>query len=284
MSAKSSGPVPGLVVCGVIPARMNSHRLPGKPLLPICGRPMIHWVFERARANALLSRLVVATDSDQILRYCGEHRIPTEATSSRHHSGTDRVIEVMQQDRASGRAADIYVNIQGDEPMVTPGHISLLLKPFVRPTDTAEAERERHGQASGQQDRACEPQAMQVSTLKVAITNQEAANPDAVKVVTDSSGRALYFSRAAIPHDRDGAGRAQYFKHLGLYAYTPAALRGFQSLPPSPLEMSERLEQLRFLENGISIAVLETDEDTIGVDTEEDLRRVERHFRQTGLG
>ncbi len=225
--------------------------MPGKPLRAICGRPMIAWVYENARQAAGLDDLLVATDSPEIESYCREHGIPAMMTSREHRSGTDRLAEVMANEPAA-----IYVNIQGDEPMITPGHVELLLRPF---------------------DRA---PAAQVSTLKVAIDAETALDPNVVKVVTDLSGRALYFSRARIPFDRDGLGQAQYFKHQGFYAFSAAALDTFHHLPPSPLEKLEKLEQLRFLENGIDIAVMETPHDTIGVDTEEDLRRVEEHFQR----
>jgi 3-deoxy-manno-octulosonate cytidylyltransferase (CMP-KDO synthetase) len=170
-------------------------------------------------------------------------------TSRQHRSGTDRMAEVMANEPAA-----IYVNIQGDEPMITPDHLERLLRPF-------------HD----------EP-AMQVSTLKVAIDAQTALDWNVVKVVTDLAGRALYFSRARIPFVRDGSGQVQYFKHQGFYAFSAAALKQFHQLPASPLEKVEKLEQLRFIENGIGIAVVETPHDTIGVDTEEDLRRVEEYF------
>ena len=269
------------MVCGVIPARMQSQRLPGKPLRTIGSLPMIHWVYERSRPSPLLTRLVVATDSGEVLAYCERNAIPATLTSSRHSSGTDRLIEVMERESASGTPADIYVNIQGDEPMVTPGHIELLLAPFVGSRGAGTS----GGAPGGPFDSgpaAAVSRRARVSTLKVAIRAEEAADPSVVKVVTDSRGLALYFSRAAIPYDRDPSGAPRYFKHLGFYAYTPDALRLFASLPPSPLEQTERLEQLRFLENGISIAVLETGADTIGVDTEEDLRRVERYFAAQG--
>lgn len=159
----------------------------------------------------------------------------------------------------SRETADICVNIQGDEPMVTAAHLELLLTPFSQSAST------------------------QVSTLKVAMDPEAAQIPDQVKVVTDVNGRALYFSRAIIPHDRDQTGAARYYKHLGIYAYSRAALEKFRTLPPSPLEQLEKLEQLRFLENGVPIVVVETTEDTIGVDTEEDLREVEGFFRRAGL-
>ncbi len=228
--------------------------MPRKPLRLICGRPMIAWVYTRARQATGLDHLLVATDSEEILDFCRGESIPAQLTSSSHQSGTDRVVEIMARE-----PAEIYVNIQGDEPMITGAHIDLLLEPFYEFPGT------------------------EVSTLKVAMSAEAARSPHNVKVVTDSQGRALYFSRALIPHDRDATGAVQYHKHLGIYAYSAAALRRFQALQPSPLEQLERLEQLRFLEHGVPIAVVETTEDTIGVDTEEDLHRVEDYFRLTGV-
>jgi len=185
-------------------------------------------------------------------------------TSSHHLSGTDRLMEVMEREAADGCAADIYVNIQGDEPMVSAAHIDLLINGLRAPRDSIGA--------------------VQVSTLKVPASPEAAEDPNAVKVVTDRRGWALYFSRAPIPCRRDASRQATYYKHLGFYAYTAAALRQFQTLAPSPLERTEGLEQLRFLENGIPIIVIETSQDTIGVDTEEDLHRVEDYFRERGVG
>jgi 3-deoxy-manno-octulosonate cytidylyltransferase (CMP-KDO synthetase) len=212
---------------------------------------MIAWVYENARQAACLDHLLVATDSPEIQSYCREQGIPAMMTSREHRSGTDRLAEVMANEPAA-----IYVNIQGDEPMITPGHLERLLAPFGAAPTT------------------------QVSTLKVAIDAEAALDRNVVKVVTDLAGRALYFSRAPIPYDRDSSGQAQYFKHQGFYAFRAAALEQFHHLPPSPLEKLEKLEQLRFLENGIDIAVVESPHDTIGVDTEEDLRRVEEYFQR----
>ena len=240
-----------LTILGVIPARLNATRLPGKVLRPICGRPMLHHVFARANRCELLEDLVVATDSSEVYDYCTRNQLKVLMTSSAHASGTDRIHEVMQT-----LPADIYVNIQGDEPMIRPEHLRVLLQPFF------------------------ENAAVQVTTLKTPIRVEEALNPNCVKVVTDKDGRALYFSRCAIPYKRDRETGTNYFKHLGLYAYTRSALARFHQLPPSPLEQSEKLEQLRFLENGIPIYVAETPYDTIGVDTEEDLLRVEEYFKK----
>lgn len=228
----------------VIPARLASTRLPRKVLREIAGRPMLAWVYKAARACPQLSEVVIATDSEEVSDLCERNGWPFEFTSPDLPSGTDRVHAVAQR-----RHADIYVNIQADEPMLTPDHISCLLGPFAQ----------AH---------------VDVTTLKVACTPENIRNPNAVKVVTALDGRALYFSRATIPYDRDNLG-APYWKHIGLYAYRRAALNRFAALAPSQLEQTERLEQLRLLENGFSLYVASTGEDTLGVDTEEDLRRVE---------
>ena len=237
-------------VLGVIPARMESTRLPGKALRTICGRAMVHHVFERARGCRLLTELWVATDSQQIYDYCTQHQVPVLMTASSHQSGTERIHEVMQK-----IPAEICVNIQGDEPMIDATHLRLLIEPFLQNP------------------------LIQVTSLKTPLDPAEAANPNAVKVVTDSEGRALYFSRAPIPYPKDAAFSPAVYKHLGLYAYSRQALECYIGLPPSSLEQTERLEQLRFLEHGIPIHLAETLTDTIGVDTEEDLQAVTRYFK-----
>lgn len=227
----------------VIPARLASTRLPRKMLREIAGKPLIGAVYEAVRSSPLLAEVIIATDSEEILQVCREHGWKAQMTSPAHRSGTERVHEV------SGReVADVYINVQGDEPLVCPEHIATLVQVMENP-------------------------AAQVGTLMTPATEVDIGNPNAVKVVTDLSGRALYFSRATIPFDRDGT-RPRYFKHLGLYAYRKPALDRFVTLPESTLEKSERLEQLRFLENGVSIYVGETPLDSVGVDTEEDLQRV----------
>lgn len=227
----------------VIPARLASTRLPRKMLREIAGKPLIGVVYEAVRASPLLAGVVVATDSKEIMQVCREHGWNARMTSPAHRSGTERVHEVSEDE-----AADVYINVQGDEPLARPEQIATLLQVMENP-------------------------AAQVGTLMTPAAEIEIANSNAVKVVTDLNGRALYFSRASIPFDRDGA-RPRYFKHLGLYAYRKSALDRFVTLPESALEKSERLEQLRFLENGISIYVGETPHDSVGVDTEEDLQRV----------
>ena len=234
----------------IIPARLASTRLARKALREIAGKPMVAWVYEAARASSLLDDVIVATDSQEILDFCTRQGFHARMTSPEHRSGTDRVHEV-----ASSVAADVYVNVQGDEPLARPEHIESLLSCF-------------------------KDAPVQVGTIKTPCKAEDVANPNAVKVVSDLSGDALYFSRATIPFDRDSSG-PKYFKHLGFYAYKKAALDKFCSLPESSLERSERLEQLRFLENGIPIRVAETPFDTIGVDTEEDRMRVEAILRKS---
>jgi 3-deoxy-manno-octulosonate cytidylyltransferase (CMP-KDO synthetase) len=171
-------------------------------------------------------------------------------TSEKHRSGTERVHEVSQS-----VSADVYINVQGDEPMIQAGHISALVE-------------------------LMKDENIPVGTLKTPGAAEDIANPNAVKVVTDLSRRALYFSRSTIPHDRDGSHPA-YFKHLGIYAYRKPALDRFVTLPESSLERAERLEQLRFLENGIPIYAAETPYDSVGVDTEEDFVRVQKMLAKT---
>jgi len=227
----------------IIPARLASTRLPRKMLREIAGKPLIGVVYEAVRSSADLADVIIATDSEEILAVCRQHHWNVQMTSPQHRSGTERVHEI------SGRvSADVYINVQGDEPLVRSEQLASLLQ-------------------------VMENQTAQVGTLMTLAADIDIPNPNAVKVVTDLAGRALYFSRATIPFDRDKSG-PRYFKHLGLYAYRKAALDRFVTLPESSLEKAERLEQLRFLENGISIYVGETPHDSIGVDTEEDLQRV----------
>jgi 3-deoxy-manno-octulosonate cytidylyltransferase (CMP-KDO synthetase) len=227
----------------VIPARLASTRLPRKMLREIAGRPLVGIVYEAVRSSPLLAEVIVATDSDEIMETCRKNGWDCRMTSSTHRSGTERLHEI-----SNSASADIYINVQGDEPLVRPEQIATLLHVM----QNTEA---------------------QVGTLMTPAAEPDIQNPNAVKVVTDLSGRALYFSRATIPFDRD-SGNPRYFKHLGIYAYRKAGLDRFVQLPESPLEKSERLEQLRFLQNGIPIYVGETPHDSIGVDTEEDLQRV----------
>jgi 3-deoxy-manno-octulosonate cytidylyltransferase (CMP-KDO synthetase) len=230
-------------VVAVIPARLASMRLPRKMLREIHGRPLAAWVYKAVRSSPLLDDVIIATDSAEILDACHKHACNVSMTSDKHRSGTERVHQVAQSVEA-----DVYINVQGDEPMIRAEHIAKLVELMKAPE-------------------------IPVGTLKTPATPEDIGNPNAVKVTADLTGRALYFSRSTIPFDRDGS-QPQYFKHLGIYAYRKEALDRFVSLPESSLERAERLEQLRFLENGIPIYVAETPFDSIGVDTEEDLARV----------
>jgi 3-deoxy-manno-octulosonate cytidylyltransferase (CMP-KDO synthetase) len=236
-------------VLGVIPARLASTRLPRKVLRELAGRPLLAWVYDAARACAALDEVLIAADSLEVQSLCAHNGWPCIMTSPNLPSGTDRLFAVSQQRPWNDFA--MYVNIQGDEPLLHPSHIAALLAPFTDP-------------------------AVDVTTLKVRCRPDDVVNPNAVKVVTTLDGRALYFSRAPIPFNRDDVADPIYWKHLGLYAYRRSALKRFATLGPSPLERAERLEQLRLLENNMMLHVAETTEDTIGVDTEADLLRVEQ--------
>ena len=233
----------------IIPARIASTRLPRKILREIAGQTMLQRVYEAAKKCRLLADVIVATDSPEIIDVCKKHGWRAQLTSDKHKSGTDRVHEVATKFGAD-EAVDVFVNVQGDEPLARPEHIDALLGPM------------RNAK-------------VMVSTVMTPCPAADVANPNAVKVVVNKDGRALYFSRSTIPFDRDKTSAHRYMKHLGFYAYRKSALDTFCLLPESALERSERLEQLRFLENGIDIHVAETPFDTIGVDTEEDLKRVE---------
>ena len=229
----------------IIPARLASTRLPRKVLREIAGRPMLAHVVDAARRCPQLSDVIVATDSDEVLALCKQNGWRAEMTSSTHRSGTDRVWEVAQR-----IPADVYVNVQGDEPLARPEHISALLAPM-------------------------HDARVMVSTVKTPCSASDVNNPNAVKVVTDLGGRAT------VPFDRDNAGAVKRFKHLGFYGYRREALEKFCAWPESELERAERLEQLRFLDHGIEIHIAESPYDTVGVDTEEDLKRVEQILRNS---
>jgi 3-deoxy-manno-octulosonate cytidylyltransferase (CMP-KDO synthetase) len=235
----------------IIPSRIASTRLPRKPLRKILGKAMIQRVYEAACACRGLSEVIIATDSEEILVLCQRHGWTARMTSAECRSGTDRVREV-----AKTVQADVYVNVQGDEPLARPEHLDALLT-VMKP-------------------------GVEVGTVYTPCRAEDVQNPNAVKIVTALDGRALYFSRATIPFDRDRSGEVRYFKHLGFYAYTPKALEQFCQWPESELERSERLEQLRFLDHGVAIYAAETPFDTVGVDTEDDLRRVEAILRTQG--
>lgn len=259
-AVESGSPAEPDRVLGVIPARLHSTRLERKMLREIAGEPMLAWVYRAARACAQLHQVLIATDADEIMQLAQRYGFPAIFTPEDCPSGTDRVHVVAQ-----AIAADIYVNIQGDEPLLRPEHLDALLAPML----------DRESAAA---------HTIEVATLATPCAPALVHSPHAVKVVVDTTGRALYFSRAAIPFDRDSTGRASYLKHLGIYAYRKRALDRFPSLPASSLEAMEKLEQLRFLENGIAIHVSQTPYDTRGVDTEEDLAAVEALLAQSRPG
>ncbi len=239
-------------VIGVVPARLASTRLPRKVLREIAGKPMLAWVVEAAAAARVFDRLIVAVDSEEVAALCRAHGCEFRMTEPELASGTDRVHAVARQlaeENVAANSEDIFVNIQGDEPLLRPEHFRALLRPFTQPQ-------------------------AEVSTVMTPCPADGIANPNVVKVVVGHAGKALYFSRATIPWDRDGSGRIPYWKHLGLYAYKRSVLERFPTLPASQLETAERLEQLRLLENGIPIHVEPVEFDTIGVDTEADLAAV----------
>jgi 3-deoxy-manno-octulosonate cytidylyltransferase (CMP-KDO synthetase) len=237
------------IVIAVIPARYESSRFPGKPLAPIAGRSMIQRVYERAKAAERISRAIVATDDERILKAVMDFGGEAIMTRRDHHSGTDRVAEV-----AVHIPAAIYVNVQGDEPLIDPAAIDAIVEAM--------------------QDDAT----VQIGTLASPILQTaEIMDPNVVKVVLDFDDNALYFSRAPIPWVRDtkAAGAVQHLKHIGLYACRHEALMDFPTLPPGELERVEQLEQLRWLENGYKIRVVETEYDAVSVDVPADIARVE---------
>ena len=237
-----------LEVVAVIPARFASTRFPGKPLADIDGRPMIEHVYRRASASPVVSRVIVATDDLRIATRVAEFGGQVRLTRPDHLTGTDRLAEV-----ASSLDCDVVVNVQGDEPLFDPRAIDELIAPF--------------------SDRSVSMTTLYRRILQPA----ELSNPNIVKLVTDRSGFALYFSRAPIPHTRDPrGGYPPLFRHVGVYAYRRTALMVLASLEPTPLERAESLEQLRALEHGIRIKAVETSYDSIGVDTPEDLEQVRR--------
>jgi 3-deoxy-manno-octulosonate cytidylyltransferase (CMP-KDO synthetase) len=234
---------------GAIPARYGSTRLPGKPLLPIAGRPMIEHVYTRVARARGLDRVVVLTDDERIARAVEEFGGECEMTPTDCASGTDRIAWAARRWNAAATAA--IINIQGDEPLIDPEEISAVAAHL-----------------------AAHPQDP-VVTLATPAAPEDMGNPNAVKVVLGRDGAALYFSRAPIPYSRQEGGAAP-LKHLGIYGYQRDALLRLAALAPTPLERSESLEQLRALENGIRIRVLIVGRASIGVDTAEDLERVER--------
>lgn len=237
------------VIC-VIPARYASTRLPGKPLSMICGKPMIQRVYEQACKAEVPGEVVVATDHELVFNAVKAFGGNVLMTSPDHPSGTDRLAEVA----LNYPDVDVIVNVQGDEPMIPPEVIDDLANAFE------------------------DDENLSMATLKVEMQSEDYDNPAAVKVVTDLNGYALYFSRSQIPYPRNIPADYKVFKHVGIYAYRRDFLLKYAALTPTPLERAESLEQLRALENGYKIKVLESDFQGVGVDTPEDLARVNEIF------
>lgn len=235
------------IVC-VIPARFASTRLPGKPLADIAGKPMIQHVYERARLAKLPCDVIVATDHELVYKTVLDFGGKAIMTSPVHPTGTDRLAEVA----AGFPEVDVLVNIQGDEPLIAPEVIDLVAGVFENDSKIS------------------------MATLMTKMQEEEYNNPNAVKVVTDRNGYALYFSRSLIPYPRKAGDDFAVYKHVGIYAYRRDFLLQFASLSPTPLEKAESLEQLRALEHGFKIKVLKTDYQFIGVDTPEDLAQVNK--------
>jgi 3-deoxy-manno-octulosonate cytidylyltransferase (CMP-KDO synthetase) len=241
---------PARNVVAVIPARYASSRFPGKALADLAGKPMVQHVAERAAEAKTVDRVLVATDDERIAAAVRAFGTEAVLTDPGHPSGTDRIAEAIR-----GIACDLVVNVQGDEPLLPPAMVDEAVEPFF-----------------------ADP-ALEMGTVCRAIEDaRDLADPNVVKVVRDLEGYALYFSRAPVPHARDGqrGTAAPPCKHIGLYVYRREFLFRFTAWKPTPLEEAERLEQLRALEHGVRIRVVETRHDSVGVDTPDDLARVQR--------
>ena len=229
----------------IIPARMGATRFPGKPLIDLCGKPMIQWVYERASKAAGVSRVMVATCDQEIIDVVTGFGGEAVMTSGKHRSGTDRLAEA-----AAGLDADVIVNVQGDEPLMDPVSIQRALEPCALDSSVL------------------------MTSLMAPIDRESAKDPNLVKVVVTTDNFALYFSRSPIPYERKSLQGRGIYGHVGLYAYTKDFLLKFASLEPTPLEKAESLEQLRVLEHGYRIKMVEVADRPLGVDTWGDLERV----------
>ena len=236
-------------VIAIIPARYGSTRFPGKPLVHIMGIPMIQWVYENVKKVETISAVYVATDNQQIYDTVQGFGGKALMTSSEHTCGSDRIAECLR--RLNIADETVVLNIQGDEPLIRKEMIGDLIACFDDP-------------------------GVYMGTLKKLITSEdEFVNPNVVKVITDRNGDAIYFSRYAIPYEREGK-KSNHYKHIGAYGYTAKFLLQYCKLPKSDLEIAESLEQLRVIENGYKIRVKETQYQTIGVDTPEQIKQVEQ--------
>lgn len=248
-------------VLAVIPARYASTRFPGKPLAKLGGKPIIQWVWESVSRTAGVADAVVATDDERIMEAVERFGGRAMMTSNTHRSGTDRCGEVLRKMESAGASYDVVINVQGDEPFTKQSQLQNLADCF------ADA-------------------STQIATLKTEIRSaEELLSPNNVKVICNAEGRAIYFSRHPIPYLRgvdqgEWLEKQKYFKHVGIYAFRAEVLKKVVGLPQSPLEVSESLEQLRWLENGYAISVRETERANIGIDTPEDLAKAEQLLSQ----
>ena len=243
-------------IVAFIPARYDSTRFPGKPLAPIAGKPMIQHVYQCALSCPLISDLFVATDDERILKCVHDFGGKAIQTGREHHSGTDRIYDATR--KMDLTEEDLIINIQGDQPLFQPSSISHMITPLI-------------------QDRN-----ISMGTLKHRISDEKQINnPNHVKVVTDNDGFALFFSRSPVPFYREPQKGMIYYKHLGFYVYRNEFLHKFANFPVGQLESAEKLEQLRALENGFKIKVVETTFDSVEVDTPKDIPKVEAIITRT---
>ena len=237
-----------LKIIGVIPARYKSSRFPGKPLVDICGKPMIWWVYQQAMKVHEFDKVYVATDDERIKAACDEHNMNVIMTSDRHQTGSDRVAEV-----ASKVDGDLFINIQGDEPVINPEMIQEVISIFF------------------------EDETVTFGSLKKEITDpEEIRAASTVKVVTDQKGDAMYFSRSVIPSNIKDGQMARVFRHVGIYAYKREFLEAFSKMTQTELELGEGIEPLRAMERGYKMRLKETKHSSIGVDLPEHIEKVER--------
>lgn len=239
-------------IIGIIPARFASTRFPGKPLIDLGGKSMIQRVYEQCLKSNSLHEVIVATDDERILDHVLSFGGKCVMTSHLHQSGTDRCAEVIQQSEWN---CDVVINIQGDEPFINPAQIDALCDAFQNP-------------------------AVKIATMKKRITHlQEIENPNMVKVIQDNKGQAIYFSRLPIPFNRNHSTGVDYYKHIGIYGFTAETLKMITQLPIGKLENAESLEQLRWLEAGYPIQLVETHFENHAIDTPEDLEFVEKYLK-----
>lgn len=238
-------------IIGVIPARYKSSRFPGKPLVSICGKPMIYWVYKQAEKVKEFDKIYIATDDERIKAACEEHNMNVIMTSDKHATGSDRVAEV-----ASKVDGDLFVNVQGDEPVINPEMIRQVISIFL------------------------EDDSVYFGSLKKEITDlDEIRATSTVKVVTDDKGDAMYFSRSVIPSNLKDGKLARVFRHVGIYAYKKEFLLEFSKMPQSELELGEGIEPLRAMQRGYKMRLKETSYTSIGVDLPEHVAKVERVLR-----